>query len=285
MNESGPSRDFLDENCRHRPNKRSFGSSSEESADDNPFKRRKERRRSNTSKGFTETLSKAKTQTFACEKLNEEKNSISLRLTTTGGVSFNVDISETPSCTCSFFSNPRKTKQTCVHIVWVLIKKFSINESNALLAQVQLTKVEVASILAKSQPVSSNPSSSTTTNAENTFNASLTDAEILSVFEAKKVIEQLWIVEKVTKRMTSRCCSCKSTMPEGKLYLKVNGYYIPINQTFAVERSFFFCTLKQCVSKKPFMSNIVVPPKKITLSENLCQEDIDIICRRGFTFN
>ena len=158
------------------------------------------------------------------------------------------------------------TKQTCVHIVWVLIKKFSINESNALLAQVQLTKVEVASILAKSQPVSSNPSSSTTTNAENTFNASLTDAEILSVFEAKKVIEQLWIVEKVTKRMTSRCCSCKSTMPEGKLYLKVNGYYIPINQTFAVERSFFFCTLKQCVSKKPFMSNIVVPPKATAYS-------------------
>ena len=39
---------------------------------------------------------------------------------------------------------------------------------------------------------------------------------------------------------TGKCCICKSTMPEDKCYLYVNGLYIPPKQSFYTIRNFYF---------------------------------------------
>ena len=73
-------------------------------------------------------------------------------------------------------------------------------------------------------------------------------------------------------------------MLEGKILLSAKGYYIPPNQTLAIERTFYFCLMKSCFSRKPFMSSIAVPPQGviITSSTALTEEDIDISLQSGF---
>ena len=73
-------------------------------------------------------------------------------------------------------------------------------------------------------------------------------------------------------------------MPKGKILLSVRGYYIPPKQTFAIERTFCFCLMKSCFSRKLFMSSIAVPPQGviITSSTALTEEDTDISRQSGF---
>ena len=88
-----------------------------------------------------------------------------------------------------------------------------------------------------------------------------------------------WLVDKVRRRKDAKCCTCRSTMPEGKIFLPAKGFYIPPNQTFAIKRTFYFCLMKSCVSRKPFMSSIAVPPQSVSIaiSAVLTIEDMDII--------
>ena len=73
-------------------------------------------------------------------------------------------------------------------------------------------------------------------------------------------------------------------MPEVKIFLSAKGCYIPPNQTFAIERLFYFCLMKSCVSRKPFMSSIIVPSQSVIMASStaLTEENIDIIRQCGF---
>ena len=73
-------------------------------------------------------------------------------------------------------------------------------------------------------------------------------------------------------------------MPEAKIFLSAKGSYIPRNQTFVIKRKFYFCLMKSCVSRKPFMLSIAVPPQSVIITSFtvLTEEDIDIIRQRGF---
>ena len=94
------------------------GSSEESSGDEIHFKKRKEQKSSNTSKAFFETLTKAKSSTFACTSDMAVRNRmIQIKLNTSTGTFYDVEISENSSCSCSSFSNPCKTKHLCIHII------------------------------------------------------------------------------------------------------------------------------------------------------------------------
>ena len=80
--------------------------------------------------------------------------------------------------------------------------------------------------------------------------------------------KHVWYVDKAKVKKNCKCCICKSTMPEGKCYLYVNGLYIPPKQTFCTMRNFYFCALPVCFTKKPFMSNIENPPAKVFIARN-----------------
>ena len=79
-----------------------------------------------------------------CSSDMEVRNcKIQLTVTTAAGSIYNVEIGETPSFKSEYYSNPRKVKHTCKHIVWVLLNKFGIHSSNAILAQVPFIVSEI----------------------------------------------------------------------------------------------------------------------------------------------
>ena len=74
-----------------------------------------------------------------CKSDMEARNrKIQLTVTTPVDRLYNVEIGETPNCMCEYHRNPRKIKPTCKHIVWVLLNKFGIHPSNAILNLVSL---------------------------------------------------------------------------------------------------------------------------------------------------
>ena len=88
------------------------------------------------------------------------------------------------------------------------------------------------------------------------FNPRFTDAELKSIFEGNAAHRknQIWYAGKLLVRKDAKCCACGATMPEGKVYIFVTGLYVPKDQTFSVERTFYFCAQLACINKKPFMS-------------------------------
>ena len=177
INKCDPSRDFPDPKSKHKPENARYGSSEESSGDEIPFKKRKERRRSNTSKTFVETLTKAKSSTFSCVSDMVVRNeTIQIKLNILPGTIYDVKISENPSCSSSYFSNPRKTKHVYIHIVWILLNKFTLKDNNEILAQLPYSKHELTN---KFTQLGNTPSSSSTSSpSTSSSSATLTAAEI-----------------------------------------------------------------------------------------------------------
>ena len=150
------------------------------------------------------------------------------------------------------------------------------------MAQVSYSKHELADIFAQVGNTPSSPSASS--HSTSSSSATLTAAKIQSIFEEKEKIDPNWVVDKVRWRKHAKWCTCRSTMPERKIFLSAKGYYIPPNQTFATEKSFYFCLMKSCVSRKPFMLRTAVPPQSESTASfaALTKEDTDIIRQRGF---
>ena len=126
---------------------------------------------------------------------------IQLTVTTAAGRANNAAIGETPSCTCQYYSNPRKINHTCKHIVWVPLNKFGIHLSNAILAQVSFTVSEINFIFNQryNQNQSNKPDYAKP-------NINLTRAEIQATFEAKGEGTQKWYADKLLTRKEEKCC-------------------------------------------------------------------------------
>ena len=167
-------------------------------------------------------------------------------------------------------------QNTYVSSVSILLNKSGLKENNAILAQVSYSKHELADIFAQ---VSNTPSSSSTSSSSTTLSV----AEIQSIFEEKEKIDLNWAVDKVSRRKYAKCCTCQERLQKERS-LSPKGYYIPPNQTFAIERTFYFCLTKSFVLRKPFLSTIAVPPQSVSNASfaTLTKEDIDIIGQRGF---
>ena len=91
-----------------------------------PAKNRKERILSNKFQKFFKTFEKAPTWQFS-SVFNKEiiENSINFKLNTSSGIFFDVKIGEIPTCSCDYFTKPCRTKQVCLHNVWVLMNRFN----------------------------------------------------------------------------------------------------------------------------------------------------------------
>lgn len=103
----------------------------------------------------------------------------------------------------------------------------------------------------------------------------------ISILDNKK--KQHWFVKRLLTRKKACCCSCKATMPEGKISVMVDGLFIPDKQRFAVVRTFYFCCDVRCTSKRPMRSNLL-RPQNLMVSEDshLSSSDMDLIKTRGF---
>lgn len=166
---------------------------------------------------------------------------------------YDVEIAEIPSCTCIAFTALRKNKCTCKHIVWVLMEYFAIQETNAILAQVSFTSNEIEFLYnQRNRNTHGNQKQrrGSTASTQQESNTTLTSAEKRAIFEKAKPTSQKWYAEKLITRKEAKCCTCGSTMPEGKMYIYVSGFYIPPRQLFAVQRMFYLCAMVSCVEKK-----------------------------------
>ena len=150
MNTPGPSRNFHNQKCKHRPSQSKHYETSDSSDEEPPDKKShwekgcKERRRWNNAKAFKEPLQKAEAMNLGCSSDTEVCNpEIQLNVATAVGRVFNVYTGETLSCMCEHYSNPRKIKHTSKYTVWVLLNKFGIHPSNAILSQVSFTVSEI----------------------------------------------------------------------------------------------------------------------------------------------
>ena len=101
---------------------------------------------------------------------------IQIKLNILPGTIYDVKISENPSCSSSYFSNPRKTKHVCIHIVWILLNKFTLKENNEILVLLPYSKHELTNIFTQ---LGNTPSSSSTSSPSTSSTlATLTAAEI-----------------------------------------------------------------------------------------------------------
>ena len=105
-----------------------------------------------------------------------------------------------------------------------LLDQFGIKESDSLLAQVTFTPSELAYKFNK-KGRNLDESGKQETSYEN--DVLLTSIEQQAISESKGKISQKWYVVKLVTRKGAKCCTCGSTMPEGKVYIYVKGLYIP----------------------------------------------------------
>ena len=137
-----------------------------------------------------------------CSSDMEVRNcKIQLTVTTAAGRICNVEIGETPSFKSEYYSNPRKVKHTCKHIVWVLLNKFGIHSSSAILAQVPFIISEINFVF--NQQYSQNQSNKP---GYVKPNINLARAEIQATFEAKGEGPQKWYADKLLTRKEAKCC-------------------------------------------------------------------------------
>ena len=199
-----------------------------------------------------------------------------------------VTIRESPHCDVCTERQP-KTKQTCVHIVWCLISQLNVSMNSSLLAQVSLTQNELRNLLKVEQPEEKEkeniPERNGDPDATESSYTRFTEAELESMFEGNSshTNSQTWYADKLVVRKDAKFGTCRATMPAGKIYVYVNGLYVPPNQNFSTKRTFYFCAQPYCLAKKPFMSNIKVPPKEVynPNDSNLLISDINIMKTRN----
>ena len=187
MSTPGPSKDFLDEKCKHRPSESKRYGTSDSSDEKTCYKKsyweedQKEKRRLNNTKAFRETLRKAEVMNLECSTGMEVRNhKIQLTVTTAVDRVYNIETGETQSYTCEYHSNSRIIKPACKQIVWALLNKFRIHSSNAILGQVSFTVSEINFIFNQqcNQTQSNKPGSAK-------LNINLTRAKIKAIFETK----------------------------------------------------------------------------------------------------
>ena len=157
-----------------------------------------------------------------------------------------------------------------------------MEENNEILAQVPFPKHELDDIFAQAGNTTSlSSASSFSTSSSSTI---LTAPEVQSIFKCKEKVDPNWLVDKVSRRKDEECCTYPSTIPEVKLSLSAIGYYITPKRTFAIERTFYFCLMKSCVSRTYFMLSIAIPPPSVSIASftALTEKHIDIIRQHGF---
>ena len=90
-------------------------------------------------------------------------------------------------------------------------------------------------------------------------------------------------MDKLLTRKEANCSTCSSTTSAEKLYVFINGLYIPPSKHFAKERNFCFCALMKYFEKKQCMNNIQNPPIIVEVRKlRLTKDERNLLHSRGF---
>ena len=264
----------VDPDCSHRPDKRkSKKSSNKEDARDG-------RKRTKRSKEFSSALEKAKNDQFYLENDPLDKMNTDLEFlvhSVKSDATHKVQIKNAPSCSCGYFTRKERSReQICKHIIWVYLSVIGLDEDNDIIMQVALTNRELQQIFTGSRLV---PITRIRMSAGST---GLQQIEIDAILAGQE--PPRWVVTKLTDDQDECCYSCDiSRMIKGRLAVVCDGVHIPLGKNRPEKKRFYFCAVQECLRKKPSMSNVVVPPVAISISEEgdiVTKEDIALLLVR-----
>ena len=249
--------------------------------------------RSKRSKSFLKSLeiAKAKKQLYQLtkvEQVNAVKEVLSVKFYQD---TLSITITNLPSCSCKFFNKQGQgtKRESCAHIIWVMLNYYEVDETSSILNQVAFLSNELKEMFGKPN-ISKIRQSSSSCSSGASCSSSLTPAEERAIFEAKSGKssnkDDPWFIQKLTERKHVVCRTCKATMPSGKILVRTAGFYIPPGQRFAVEANFYFCASFECFRPVNHSSIVVVPTSEtlftVEESSTLTEEDCGVLTQRGF---
>ena len=230
--------------------------------------------RPSRSKTFPNKLCMAKEQkNYIKVKSVETGNDFekSYTLVTKSLATYKVKIGKNHSCQCLNFSK-NVGKDLCKHIIWTLLNVCQMPEESELLQQVSSTKAECSEIFANAPPLPDTlkhvPGARNQTRQEMVTSLLMNDA--------RNCEQKAWILKKKNKQRgtTPRCRCCRKEQNEGELCISVVGSYVPYEQNFVVETTFYFCPSVECINDIPPWVNLT-PPTGITVDRSVTPAEIE----------
>ena len=199
-------------------------------------------------------------------------------LVTSKYTEYQVQIGSQHACNCQDYGRNRG-KPAFIHILWTLLFICGIQEDSEMLQQVSLTVEEVRqiasntpNIIPESFKVMEATNNSTQRRKERTTNLLKNDS--------RNANPQIWYLERKEKKrgQTPRCRGCRDIQKDGELCLLVTGLYVPYEQNFVVETTFYFCPNTSCISRLQPWTNLkqpqVIHAKKSVLSNDISKLDL-----------
>ena len=226
--------------------------------------------------------SRSKTFLNKLRLAKEEKNDIKVKSLETGNdfeksytlvtkslATYKVKIGKNHSCQCLDFSK-NVGKDLCKHIIWILLNVCQIPEESELLQQVSLTEAECSEIFANAPPIPEilkyASSARNQTRQEMVTNLLMKDR--------RNCQPKVWVLKRKNKQKgtTPRCRGCRKEQNEGELCVSVVGLYVPFEQNFVVETTFYFCPAVECLNRIPPWVNLTTPTE-ITVDSSVSRSE------------
>jgi hypothetical protein len=230
--------------------------------------------RSTRSRHFLDRLEKAKLEQnrFKIKHLREISNlERSYVLVSGSSAIYKTTIAKKHSCQCLDYVKS-EGKELCKHVIWVLLNICEIPEESELLQQVFLTEMELSEIFSNTQPIPNHlkyiPGSSQQSRHEM--------VKKLLANDTRNGKPKVWLLKRKEKRKGTvpRCRGCRKEQFDGDLTISVVGLYVPYEQNFVVETTFYFCPDADCVKRIPLWINLD-PPTAITVHGSITSAELE----------
>ena len=199
-------------------------------------------------------------------------------LRTNSSANYLVKIGQTHSCQCSDFAKNGE-KELCKHIIWVLLFICKVPETSELLQQMFLTRTEIYEILCNTTPVENWVKH---IEGKRQQNRQEFVANLLQNDRCNSMPKNWTVGPKERKKgPTPRCRSCRKEILENNLCVSVMGLYVPFENNFAVETTFYFCPNVQCIRRIPPWINLTPPGKINYIPGSIEEEEIEHLHQIG----
>ncbi|CAB3994344.1 Angiopoietin-1 receptor [Paramuricea clavata] len=195
----------------------------------------------------------------------------SYTLVTNSFATYKVSIGKKHSCQCMDFSK-NEGKELCKHIISILLYVCRMPEESELLQQVFLTDAECSEIFGNIPPVPNGLKY--VPGARNQSRQDIVASLLLN--DRRNCQPRVWVLKRkeMQRGTIPRCRCCRKEQHDGDLCVSVVGLYVPYEQNFVVETTFYFCPSANCVRHIPPWINLT-PPSGITVDSSVTREEIE----------
>ena len=249
------------------------------SSDNEPTGGRPRVHRTKRSNMFMKSLERAKHEKENIKVLSYQKHARNLTVELKAKYSsYSVEISSLPNCNCPFKQN--RARETCKHLIWVLINLLGISEDNDMLQQIGFSENELK-MLIDSVPVQIPPhiKHSETVCTTDRYQEALRNHPGINR-------EQEWFISRKSCGKPAKCAGCfERKIVIGDLHIAVKGLFVT-DALKVVETTWRYCIDRSCVKKssrrssiRPKLDGVIYMDPKVSLS----RPENELVKERNFT--